>query len=125
MDTGVRRGGSLVLTLSFVVGDRFREAADEWGDERMMETEEAVESKAEQALLEIEHLVSGDVDPDLDFEVDEDRVRYDPSEALSTFLDEQAESAGVDPETVLKLHVDLFARVFLDDDNQRPPDAAP
>lgn len=125
MDAGVRGGGGLVLTLSFVVSDRFREAADEWGDERLMETEEAIESKAEQALLEIEHLVSGDVDPDLDFEVDEDRVRYDPSEELSAFLDEQAESAGVDPETVLKLHVDLFARVFLDDDNQRPPDAAP
>ena len=125
MDAGVRRGGGLVLTLSFVVGDRFREAADEWGDARMMGTEEAIESKAEQALLEIEHLVSGDVDPDLDFEVDEDRVRYDPSEELSAFLDEQAESAGVDPGTVLKLHVDLFARVFLDDDTQRPPDAAP
>lgn len=125
MDAGVRSGGRLVLTLAFTVSDRFREAAEEWGDDRMMGTEEAVESKAEQALLEIEHLVSGDVDPDLDFEVDGDRIRYDPSEDLSAFLDEQAESADVDPGTVLKLHVDLFARVFLDDDAKRPPDAAP
>ena len=113
------------MTLAFAVSDRFREAAEEWGDDRMMGTEEAVESKVEQALLEIEHLVSGDVDPDLEFEVEEDRIRYDPSENLAVFLDEQAEEAGVDPGTVLKLHVDLFARVFLDDDVKRPPDAAP
>ena len=113
------------MTLAFTVSDRFREAAEEWGGDRMMETEEAIESKAEQALLEIEHLVSGDVDPDLDFEVDGDRIRYDPSGDLGAFLDEQAAEADVDPGTVLKLHVDLFARVFLDDDNKRPPDAAP
>lgn len=113
------------MTLSFTVSDRFREAAEEWGDERMMDPEEAIGSKVEQALLEIEHLVSGDVDPDLDFEVAEDRVRYDPSEDLATFLDQQAAEADVDPGAVLKLHVDLFARVFLDDDTKRPPDAAP
>ena len=113
------------MTLEFTVSDRFREAAEEWGDDRMMETEDAVGSKVEQALLEIEHLVSGDVDPDLDFEVDENRIRYVPSEDLGAFLDEQAASTEIDPETVLKLHVDLFARVFLDDDTKRPPDAAP
>ncbi len=113
------------MSLAFTVGDRFREAAEEWGEDRLMEPEDAIESKVEQALLEIEHLVSGDVDPDLDFEVDGTRIEYEPSEDLGAFLDRQAEDVGVDPGTVLELHVDLFARVFLDDDAKRPPDAAP
>ncbi|MFC6905165.1 hypothetical protein [Halalkalicoccus tibetensis] len=93
--------------------DRFLEAADEWGDSRMLDEEEAIRSKAEQALLEIEHLVSGATE--VEFEVREGIVRYEPSAELAAFLDEQAAAAGVDRTTVLELHVNLFARVFLDE----------
>lgn len=93
--------------------DRFLEAADEWGDSRMLDEEEAIRSKAEQALLEIEHLVSGATE--VEFEVEDGVVRYEPSAELAAFLDEQAAAAGVDRTTVLELHVNLFARVFLDE----------
>lgn len=88
-----------------------------------MEPEEAMEIKAEQSLLEIEHLVSGA--HEVDFEVDGRTVVHHPSEALQSFLARQAEATGLDEATVLKLHVDLFARAFLDDDQERPPNAPP
>ena len=106
------------MTLDFEVGDRFIEAAEEWGEGRLMDRDEALRVKAEQALLEIEHLVA-DV-TEVEFEVDGRTIRYDPSDELETFLQSQAASVGVDPAMVLKLHVDLFARAFLDDDQIRP-----
>lgn len=106
------------MTLSFTVSDRFREAAAEWGDSRLMDEEEALETKAEQALLEIEHLVSGATE--VAFEVDGDTVRYEPSDELAAFLESQADAADLDPAGVLRLHVDLFARVFLDEDHSSP-----
>lgn len=112
------------MTLSFEVSERFHEAAEEWGEARMMETEEAMEAKAEQALLEIEHLVANAYE--VEFEVDGRTVRHEPSDDLREFLASQAEETGLDEATVLKLHVDLFARVFLDDDDEeRPPNAPP
>jgi hypothetical protein len=111
------------LTLSFTVSDRFVEAAEEWADARMMEFEGAMETKAEQALLEIEHLVSGATN--VEFDVDGETIHHHPSDDLRAFLDRQAEESDVDPATLLKLHVDLFARTFLDDDMTRPPNAPP
>jgi len=109
--------------LSFEVDDRFRAAAEEWGESRLMDFEEALETKAEQALLEIEHLVSDATD--VEFEVDDTTVTHYPSDDLAGFLANQAEETGLDESTVLKLHVDLFARVFLEDDVKRPPNAPP
>ncbi|KYH27890.1 hypothetical protein HAPAU_05650 [Halalkalicoccus paucihalophilus] len=93
--------------------ERFLEAAGEWGERRMLDDEAAVHAKAEQALLEIEHLVSGATE--VEFDVEDGTVRYDPSEDLAAFLDEQAALAGIDRETVLELYVNLFSRVFLEE----------
>ena len=87
-----------------------------------MDTEEALETKAEQALLEIEHLVSGA--HEVDFEVDGRTVSLEPSDELAAYLERQAEAKGLEEETVLELYVDLFARVFLEDE-ERPPNAPP
>lgn len=106
------------MTLSFTVSERFRTAAAEWGESRLMDEEEALETKVEQALLEIEHLVSGAAA--VSFAVEGDTVCYEPSDELAAFLDEQASAAGHDPGDLLSLHVDLFARVFLDDDQTAP-----
>lgn len=89
----------------------------------MMDFEDAMASKAEQSLLEIEHLVADETD--VEFDVDGSTVTHYPSDALAAFLVAQAEATGLDESTVLKLHVDLFASVFLDDDLQRPPNAPP
>ena len=110
-------------SLAFEVDDRFRAAAEEWGDSRLMDFEDAMESKAEQALLEIEHLVSDATE--VEFEVEGATVRHYPSDELAAFLERQAGETGLDESTLLKLHVDLFARVFLDEDTQRPPNAPP
>ena len=110
------------MTLTVEVSERFREAAEEWGDVRMMDDDDALETKAEQALLEIEHLVSGD--ESVSFEVVDGQIRHEPSDELSAFLERQSESTGLPPSTLLGLHVDLFARVFLDEDS-RPPNAPP
>ena len=120
-----RRGGSVVLSpsrLSFEVGERFEAAAREWGEARMMEFEDAMETKAEQALLEIENLVAGA--HEVEFEVEGTTVHHQPTDELRSFLERQSETTGLDPSEVLKLHVDLFARVFLDDE-ERPPNAPP
>jgi hypothetical protein len=125
LDAGVRRRaiGGVVLTLAFTIGDRFAAAAEEWGDARMMDADEAVETKTEQALLEIEHLASGATD--VEFAVEDGTVRHEPSDELATLLAEQADETGLSESEVLKLHVDLFAGAFGDDDAVRPPNAPP
>lgn len=111
------------MTLSFEVSERFLDAATEWGEKRLMEPEEALETKAEQALLEIEHLVSGATE--VAFSVDGTTIHHEPSDELVAFLEAQARETRIDESTLLKLHVDLFARVFLDDGESRPPNAPP
>ncbi|AEH38356.1 hypothetical protein [Halopiger xanaduensis] len=101
------------MTLSITVSDRFRDAAADWGDNRLMDDEEALEVKAEQALLEIEHLVADATD--VEFTVEGDTIHHEPSSELEAFLERQAERHGIDPEEVLEMHVNLFARAFLDD----------
>ena len=100
--------------LTVPVSDRFREAATEWGDSRLMDEEDALETKAEQALLEIEHLVSDATE--VEFAVEDGRIRHRPSDELEAFLEDQADEFGLEPAEVLAMHVDLFARVFLEDE---------
>jgi hypothetical protein len=103
----------------------------EWGEGRLMDEEEAIETKAEQALLEIEHLVSGA--SDVEFAVEGDVIRHEPSEELEGFLERQSDESGLEPEELLRLHADLFARVFLEDaeddggtaDSELPDDPRP
>lgn len=111
--------------MQFEASDRLVAAADEWADKRMSDREDALETKVEQALLEVEHLVSGE--QDVEFDVDERMVTYEPTDELAAFLDQQAEAVGVEPEDVLSMHTDLFATVFLDnyDQEERPPNAPP
>lgn len=111
------------MTLVVEASDRLVEAADEWADARLMEREEALTVKAEQALLEVEHLVASETA--VDFEVDGRTIRYDPSSDVESFLASRAETAGIDEETVLWLYIELFADVFSEDDAQRPPNAPP
>lgn len=114
-----RRRGGLVLTLSFEPGDRFLAAAEEWGDRRTTDFERAFEVKAEQALLEIEHLVSGATEVAFEVDAEGRTVHHEPSDELREFLSEQAAETGLDETTLLRLHVDLFARAFLDDSGGR------
>ncbi|MFB6270076.1 MAG: hypothetical protein ABEH83_09040 [Halobacterium sp.] len=110
--------------MEFEASDRLLAAADEWADKRMTDREDALGTKVEQALLEIEHLVSGR--QEVDFDVDGTTVRYEPTPELAAFLEEQAESVGGEPSDVLAMHADLFATVFLDNyDEERPPNAPP
>lgn len=111
------------MSLEFEVGDRFFEAAEDWAERHMVDAEDALETKAEQSLLEIEHLISGS--HEVEFEVDGRTVVHHPTEELHAFLTRQAEQTGLDECTVLKLHVDLFARAFLDEGEERPPNAPP
>jgi hypothetical protein len=113
----------LTDSLTFEVDERFQTAAEDWGDARLMDFEDAMEAKAEQALLEIEHLVSDATE--VEFAVDGSTVRHQPSDQLAEFLADQAEETGLAESEILKLHVDLFARVFLEDDAKRPPNAPP
>jgi hypothetical protein len=121
VDARVRGGGGVVLTLAFEVSDRLYEAAQEWADRRLEDIDEAMETKVEQALLEIEHLVSQS--HDVEFEVDGREIRYEPTEELAALLSRQAEGSGIDESAVLKMHVDLYANAFLDEvtDEQKPP----
>nr|WP_233563544.1 hypothetical protein [Haloarcula sp. Atlit-7R] len=121
MDARVRGRGGVVLTLAFEVSDRLYEAAQEWADRRLEDIDEALETKVEQALLEIEHLVSQS--HDVVFEVDGREIRYEPTEELAALLRRQAEESGIDESAVLKMHVDLYANAFLDEvtDEQKPP----
>ncbi|WP_306053143.1 hypothetical protein [Natronococcus wangiae] len=112
--------GSDALTIE--LSDRFLEAAERWGDSRVMTESAAVEAKVEQALLEIEHLVSGAVGVEFELGEEETTAYYEPSDDLASFLEAQGAETGLEPERLLKLHVDLFARAFLDEDQQTPDD---
>lgn len=105
-------------TIEIPLSERFQRAADKWAEERVMAEDAALEAKAEQALLEIEHLATGA--EEVEFEIEDDTVRYEPSEDLLAFLDAQSEETGVDRETVLRLYVDLFAGAFLSEDTVTP-----
>ncbi|WP_101298266.1 hypothetical protein [Halegenticoccus soli] len=111
------------MTIAVDVDDRFLDAVGEFADARMMDEEEALAVKAEQALLEIEHLVSGATE--VAFSVDGRTIRHEPSDELRAFLGAQAAETGLGEDELLKLHVDLFARTFLDDDTVRPSNAPP
>lgn len=111
------------MTVSFEVSDRFAEAAAEWGDARLMDEEEALEVKAEQALLEIEHLVSSA--HDVEFTVDGRTIHHEPTTDLEAFLETQATETGVEKSVLLRSYADLFARAYLDDDASRPSNAPP
>ena len=113
--------------ISFEVSDRLHAAAEEWAEARLVDHDEALETKVEQALLEVEHLVSGahEVSFAVDSDGDTATISHEPSDELTTFLAEQSEESGLEEAKLLKLHVDLFARVFLDEDTQRPPNAPP
>lgn len=105
------------------MGDRFVAAAKEWGDNRMMNHDEAIETKAEQSLLEVEHLVSGATS--VEFEVEGRTVHHEPSDELAELLAEQADETDLSESRLLKLYVDLFSGAFRDDDAVRPPNAPP
>lgn len=107
--------------LAFEVSDRLYVAAEEWGERRLEDIEDALATKVEQALLEIEHLVSGA--HEVEFDVDGRTVSYEPTEELSDLLARQAEALGADESAVLKAHVDLFANAFLEEatDETQPP----
>lgn len=89
----------------------------------MADHEDALETKVEQALLEIEHLAAGATEVEFEVDPEAGTVSYEPTPELADLLAAGAEETGLDPDEVLRLHVDLFARVFLDDD--RPSNAPP
>lgn len=106
------------MALSVSIGDRLADAAAEWADQRMLDEDDALEQKLEQALLEVEHLASGTTE--LEFELDGRTLHYAPSDELGELLEEQAERIDADPADVLELHLELFARTFLPDDTVQP-----
>lgn len=122
--TGVPRGRGLLLSLTIDLTERFVAAADEWAEARLEERETALETKAEQALLEIEYLVSGRTEVSFDVDAEAGQIDYAPSDELSRLLSAQAEETGLDESTILRLHVDLFVGAFPGDDD-RPPNAPP
>lgn len=111
------------MTIRVEASDRLVAAADDWAEARMEEREEALRVKAEQALLEVEHLVGGETT--VAFEVDERTISYEPSSDVEAFLATQADAAGIDEETLVTLYIELFADVFSEDDVKRPPNAPP
>lgn len=106
------------MALSVSIGDRLADAAAEWADQRMLDEDDALEQKLEQALLEVEHLASGTTE--LEFELDDRTLHYAPSDELEELLEEQAERIDADPADVLELHLELFARTFLPEDSVQP-----
>ncbi|MBP1987181.1 hypothetical protein [Halolamina salifodinae] len=106
------------MALEVSIGDRLVDAAAEWADQRMLDEDDALEQKLEQALLEVEHLASGTTE--LEFELDDRTLQYAPSDELDELLEEQAERIDGDPAAVLELHLELFARTFLPDDTVQP-----
>ncbi|WP_222918726.1 hypothetical protein [Natrinema sp. SYSU A 869] len=106
------------MTLTITVSDRFHEAATAWGDDRLMDEEAALETKAEQALLEIEHLVSGANEVEFAVDAASGEIYHEPTNVLEEYLERQADEFGLEPDAVLALHVDLFARAFLDDETE-------
>ena len=123
--TGVRRGRGFVLTLTIALNQRFIDAADEWAEARLEDRETAIETKAEQALLEIEYLVSGRTEVSFEVDAEAGELHYAPSDPLAERLAEQAAETGLDEATLLRLHVDLFVGAFSTDDDERPPNAPP
>lgn len=111
------------MTLSVTVDDRFVDAAESWGETRMLDLDDALAAKAEQALLEIEHLVADAYE--VDFDMDGRTISYDPTDELEAFLETKAEETGLDPGAVLGLYVDLFATAFDDGADERPSNAPP
>lgn len=111
------------MSLTFEVDDRFAQAADDWAERQMMDEADALEIKVEQSLLEIEHLISDS--HEVEFEVDGHTVTHHPTSDLSAFLDAKAQETGLEESELMKLYVDLFARAFLEDDTERPPNAPP
>lgn len=99
--------------ITFEISDRLYEAAEEWGDRRLEDIDEALETKVEQALVEIEHLVSRT--HEVEFEVDGRTVSYEPTEELSALLTRQADELNTTEGAVLKTHVDLYANAFLEE----------
>jgi len=91
----------------------------------MEDRETALETKAEQALLEIEYLVSGRTDVSFEVDPEAGKVHYAPSDALAERLAEQAAETGLDEATLLRLHVDLFVDAFTGSGDDRPPNAPP
>jgi len=106
------------MALAVSIGDRLVDAATEWADQRMLDEDDALEQKLEQALLEVEHLASGTTE--IAFELDGRTLHYAPSDELDALLDEQADGIDADPATVLELHLELFARTFLPEDSVQP-----
>lgn len=101
------------MTFTFEVNDRFLEAAEEWADRRMIDTEEALATKVEQSLLEIEHLISQS--NHVEFELDGRTIHFEPTDELVAFLEGRASKTGLQASEVLEMYVDLFANAFLDD----------
>ncbi len=108
--------------LTFDVGDRLYKAAEEWGDRRLEDIDVALETKVEQALLEVEHLVSQS--HEVEFELDNRTVSYEPTEELAGLLTRKAREMNVEENAVLKAYVDLYANAFLEEVSKesRPPD---
>lgn len=111
------------MSLEFEVDDRFAQAASDWAERQMMDEAGALEVKAEQSLLEIEHLISGS--HEVEFDIDGRTVTHYPTADLAAFLGRKADETGLTEAELMKLYVDLFARAFLDDDTERPPNAPP
>lgn len=111
------------MSLEFEVDDRFVRAASEWAERQMMDEEDALEVKAEQSLLEIEHLISGS--HEVEFDIDGRIITHYPTADLAAFLSGKADETGLSEAELLKLYVDLYTRAFLDDDTERPPNAPP
>jgi hypothetical protein len=122
--TGHRGRGGVVLTLTVDLNDRFVDAANEWADARLEELDTAFETKAEQALLEIEYLVSGRTEVSFEVDTEAHELHYAPSDELAERLAAQAEETGLDEATLLRLHVDLFVDAFGGGDD-RSPDVPP
>lgn len=100
------------------MSERFVEAARVWADERVLDPEEALAEKTEQALLEVEHLVSGATE--VGYALDDRTVRFEPTDDLEQFLADRAAETGLEPATVLELYVELFAGAFLEDEGVGP-----
>ena len=111
------------MNLTVELTDRFLDAADEWAEARMEDRETAIETKAEQALLEIEYLTTDTTEISFDVDPEAGEIRYTPSDGLAEFLADQADDAGIDEELLLRLHLDLFVAAFPGGD--RPPNAPP
>lgn len=111
------------MTIRVEASDRLVAAADDWAEARLEEREKALRVKAEQALLEVEHLVGGKTT--VEFDVDGQTISYEPSADVESFLASQAAAAGIDEETLVTLYIELFADVFSEDDVKRPPNAPP